>query len=391
MGLSLRLHALWAPAVAVLLAMFGQAAWGQQAGEPKGWRCDRSRADAPVLLFRGPIGQGEADRFRQAWRGCYPAGYRGTHTVDLNSGGGVVTEALTIARLLVEAFRNGPPLLLTRVSGGSRCVSACTYLFVAGQRRVVEPRGTLEPHGFSSFLGEPVDLVLPYVAKKVAESNKPPCEVAKDVDEFAWMFRLRAAGKAYGRALTDPRLAWVQPFLDIPKVNCAQVVRLLSAYLELPPERQRLVAWLDSVMRVTLPEVERAAALRAFRARFGASGGGPATADDDALLDRPEGHVRWALEAALEGINAYLDRARQGPRLKDVNAAADDVRAVHQALIDDAAAEVSGDLGTYMTSRQQDIDVPSFIKLMFSTSILYTRPVSREELCDHNLMNVGCE
>ncbi len=374
-----------------LLALLVAGAAAPALAQPASpWTCDRSRTGAPVLSFRGGVDPGEFNRFKAAWQGCFPSGYGGNHTIELHSGGGVVDEALAIANFLVDTFRNRPPLLQTRIPSGARCVSACTFLYVAGQRRTVEPGGSLEPHGFSRYLGARIDRVVREIDGVATEKRLGICKAFEVVDEMAWIRRLEAAGKGLKRVWADRRLAWVGEFLDMPVRTCPDLERKLVTYAKLPPDRAELIWWLDSVMAITLPEVERAAALRAFRTQF-AIQAGQLNADAVPQLDRPVRHLRWALDASLEGINAYLDRSGRGPRLKDIDAASEDLRNVQQDAIGAATNSATGGLGTYLGRRRNDIDLPAFVKLMFSTSILYTRPLTREELCDHNLVNIGCD
>lgn len=380
-------------ATAVLAAAGGTAqAQSPPAGNqpPPPWNCDKSRPGNFVLHFRGDINPGEAQRFKAAWQGCYGGGYSGLSTIDLFSGGGVVTEALAISGLLVEEFRNKPPLLLTRISSGARCVSACTYLFVAGQRRQVEPGGSLEPHGFSGFLGERVDQVMEAIVSIANDKKVPVCKVFEGLGETAWLGRLNMAGKALRKPLADRRLAWALEFLEMPVRNCPELEKKIVAYAKLSPEKMELIAHLDSVTAITMPEVERSAALRAFRTQF-AIQAGVMNNDPVPLLDKPERHLRWALDGYADGINAYLDKSGQGARLKDIDSAAEDLRAAHEERIGAATNSAVGQLGSYLNTRRNDVDLPAFVKLMFSTSILYTRPLTREELCDHNLANVGCD
>lgn len=375
---------------ALLAVLLGTACSLSAAQENAGWACDRSRAGAPVLSFRGGISGGEFKRFTTGWQSCFPQGHGGIHTIDLFSGGGDVEESLNIANFLVDAFRNKPPLLLTRVSSDSRCVSACTFLYLAGQRRVVEPRGSLEPHGFSGFQGADVDRVMQAIVKVSRGQRQEICKAYQDIGERAWVRRLQLAGNGLKQALADKRLEWTQELLGQQVRECADIERLVVTYAKLPPDRAALIAWIDSVMAITMPEVERAAALRSFRTHLAMQAGQVRT-DAVQPLDRPERHLRWALDSHLAGINAYLEQSGQTPRLRDIDVAAEGLRSVHEAAIGRASDLASGSLGSYLDRRRNHVDVPAFVKLMFSTSILYTRPLTREELCDHNLVNVGCE
>jgi hypothetical protein len=43
-----------------------------------------------------------------------------------------------------------------------------------------------------------------------------------------------------------------------------------------------------------------------------------------------------------------------------------------------------------LEQQQYEAAVQRFLRLMFSTSILYTRPLTREEMCAFNIVNENC-
>jgi hypothetical protein len=70
-----------------------------------------------------------------------------------------------------------------------------------------------------------------------------------------------------------------------------------------------------------------------------------------------------------------------------------------QAKIANIVAEVirlseqtaAAQLWPLLQTLKNEVNVEGLTRLMFSTSILYTRPLTREELCDTNIVNVGCQ
>jgi hypothetical protein len=369
--------ALWVPAVLACAA--GTAHAGQ-------WTCSRAGSQ-PVLKFSGGIEGGEYGRFLRAYADCFPGAVAGPQTIDLHSGGGAVNEALQIAEYLVSRFRDRPPLLATQVSPGSVCISACTYLFVAGQQRDVAAGGTLEPHGFSRFLGPPMRVAIRNAQQKAERDRVDLLDAL--MSDPAWIFRGNVIAQGLGRALAaDPRLTWIAEYYGAEADSRRDVARRFKSFMEMPPERQALIRQFDAVALSTLPELERLSALQAFNAQFAMARGSDKPAVPS-KLDRPEALLRWAIDGYLEAVNAFIDATRAGPRLRDLDASG--LRQVHEERSGSAFNLANGKLGSFLAARANDIDVPAFVRLMFSVSILYTRPLTREEMCDANLVNRGCD
>ena len=370
-------RALWVPVALACAA--GPAQCGQ-------WTCSRT-ASNPVLRFVGGIDVGEYGRFVKAYAECFPGPVSGPQTIDLHSGGGVVGEALQIAEHLVNRFRGRPPLLATQVSPGSVCISACTYLFIAGQQRDVAAGGTLEPHGFSGFSGAPMLAAIKRAHQKAERDRVDLLDAL--MSDLAWISRGNVVAQGLGRALAaDPRLAWIAEHYGAEARSRADLARRFKSFIEMPPERQALIRQFDAVALSTLPELERLSALQAFNAQFAMARG----SDKPVLpskMDQPEALLRWALDGYLQAVNTFIDATRAGPRLRDLDASG--LRQVYEERSGSAFNLANGKLGSFLAARANDIDVPAFVRLMFSVSILYTRPLTREEMCDANLVNRGCD
>jgi len=349
--------------------------------------CDASDAQgSKSLLYSGPIAIGEKEKpgatFAARFNDCFPKTYKGITQVVLRSGGGRVDEGLAIAQFLINTGRTRGPVKVT-VPRGGYCISACTFLFVSGTFREVEPGASLEPHGFSSKRGLRIDRAFEQILAQQKLTGSP------NVSRL-WLLR-----GALGRTLaSEPTLSWLNEGLAGFAAGSARadspVERLLVAYKKYSPEQRDLLGALDSITEIVGTEVERAAALRAFRFHLDKAAGRPlgnlatSTGRDDELQ-------RWMSAEYLTAINNYLAKARAGAPLRDLSSAREGIAQVQQSIIEDAFEAVNNDLWPLFSQRGNDIDVEGFVKLMFSTSIVYTRPVTREELCDLNLVNSGCE
>lgn len=89
-----------------------------------------------VLLVNGPIEAGDAQRFEAFLASLGPLSV----PVALDSPGGVVSEALSIGRMLREADAT------TAILPGMVCASACPYLLAGGTERQVSRRGVVGMH-----------------------------------------------------------------------------------------------------------------------------------------------------------------------------------------------------------------------------------------------------
>ncbi len=97
------------------------------------------KGDARVLLAEGPVDQTLPDRLKQAL----------TDNPDiaeiwLRSPGGNARAGNAAGRLI-----RSTPGLVTRIPAGWTCFSACNFVFMGGQLRVVEPGGNFMVHMFT--------------------------------------------------------------------------------------------------------------------------------------------------------------------------------------------------------------------------------------------------
>ena len=93
-----------------------------------------------IVVARGPIVEGDAERFRVALE-LADRDSRGEKTVVLDSTGGVVGEAFAMAALMDR------DQVATVVRPGASCASACAQIvFLAGRHRVVMDGGRLGLH-----------------------------------------------------------------------------------------------------------------------------------------------------------------------------------------------------------------------------------------------------
>ncbi len=96
-----------------------------------------------VIYATGPIGTGDADRLRHA---LGEAGGRQPHLV-MNSGGGLVHEAMRISRVVASA---GVPVVV-----GDLCASACFLVLAASPDRTASPSARVGVHrAYSRATGE---------------------------------------------------------------------------------------------------------------------------------------------------------------------------------------------------------------------------------------------
>jgi hypothetical protein len=97
------------------------------------------KGDAKVLLAEGPVDQTLPDRLKQAL-----ADNPDISEIWLRSPGGNARAGNAAGRLI-----RGTPDLVTRIPAGWTCFSACNFVFMGGQLRVVEPGGNFMVHMFT--------------------------------------------------------------------------------------------------------------------------------------------------------------------------------------------------------------------------------------------------
>lgn len=357
--------------IGLLLALL--AAGGARAGE---WSCSAEGAGTRVLAFQGGIEEGENQRFESGFAGCFPRHFAGQRVIDLFSGGGRVAEALAISRTIVRVGSERP--IQTRVSQGSYCISACTYLFVAGQFRNVATGGSFEPHGFSSYKGTRIDHVL----EVAAVGGRAPHEVMKWSRFDIWVSWLKSLCE------WDTRFRFVIDWLGLMyeggRPTQSGLVRMLEGLNRLTPAQKTFISEIDATVAVAMPELERSAALFSLEPVF--AGGAPRP---DGRLPDESRYIRWIVVEFDAAARRYLRTLKDSrePKWGDAFGASVQTRQREEAA--DTMKTVAKDLWPYLSTRP-DIVHQGLLRLMFSTSIIYTRPLTREELCAFNIVNENC-
>lgn len=347
------------------------------------WTCDRRVDTDRSLRFVGGVEGDEFDRFREGFNACFPRQYQGQRTVDLFSGGGSVSAALAISRALVDAGSGGRPIF-TRVSRGSYCISACTYMFLSGRFRDVATGGSLEPHGFSSFSGSRIDEAIEDAMEgETLHWDKIDIQTQRLVLLAQWLPALAKEDDRFGWTV-----AWVREFLNAPRQkNVGISPAVARAFLRLNPAQRDFIQNADAILAAAMPELERVAALEGFEPLLAESMGRPArqTPRYDEKI-----YLNWVASefaaAAREYLRALKDSRK--PVIGDEFLA--QVLSQQRERADSVRDTVVRQLGPYLLSRGDQVDVAGLVTLMFSTSILYTRPLSREEMCDLNIINRDC-
>ncbi|MDM7929339.1 hypothetical protein [Blastomonas fulva] len=97
------------------------------------------KGSAQVLLAEGPIDQTLPDRLKKAL-----SDNPDIAEIWLRSPGGNARAGNAAGRLI-----RGNPGLVTRIPAGWTCFSACNFVFMGGQLRVVEPGGNFMVHMFT--------------------------------------------------------------------------------------------------------------------------------------------------------------------------------------------------------------------------------------------------
>ncbi|MBZ8144094.1 hypothetical protein CLD22_30455, partial [Rubrivivax gelatinosus] len=165
-------------------------------------------------------------------------------------------------------------------------------------------------------------------------------------------------------------------------LNGAAVLRAALDFVALPAAQRGFITNLDAILATAMPELERVAARRAFARLLAPDAQTPA-------LDEQH-YFAWVTREFAAAATVYLraQKDKKAPHLDEGFGAA--VLAAQRERAESAAETVEQRLGPYLLSRADQIDVPGLVRLMFSTSILYTRPLTREELCDLNVVNRDC-
>lgn len=344
------------------------------------WKCLSNREGTiRILSFEGGIDKGEFARFRSAFVACFPDNYSGQRTVDLNSGGGSVAEALQIARA-IAGTGSGPRPVATQVSSGSVCISACTYLFISGRLRNVRTGGSFEPHGFSSYKGARIDEAI----RRAQGTNgdiqwgNVDVQIPRLLAIAAWMPLLAAGDGRFNfaaQALSD--------IADSDRATKAALLTVLRRFASLPDPQRAFIQNIDAILASAVPELERVAALKGFERLLVSTGAAAPTLDE-------RRYFNWVAREVELAANAYLRAINDSKPAKLGDDFLGAVLSMQRERVESVIKTVRSELGPYLESRADQIDIAGLVKLMFSVSILYTRPLTREELCDLNIVNRDC-
>lgn len=322
--------------------------------------------DQRWVNYEGGVDLPDPALLRQEFSRCFDNVRGAVPVIRLNSGGGYVTAGLEMAHFIATTGeRRGVRM---EVAPGARCVSACTFLFIAGSDRFVPAGSKLEPHGFSSLNGSNPELV------KGKNWADPDPERRPHVNTH----RLKWAAHAIGLHLyaEDRDVDGLKRVLA-----CKGPAQCQAAFLALDDTtRELLTAW-DGAIRRRYIDLERSAALAAMyqHGNFG------------------EPHVEKINEGialvSTKVFAATLDQNLGAKRSKRVDPATSSASALIVEQLQDhlkGTTETASDLWRLIQRKSGELDAKALVDLMFSTSILYTRPLTREEMCDASIVNVDC-
>jgi hypothetical protein len=338
-------------------------------------RCVSDDRDVRQLYFGGGIGPGDAEPFVSEYSRCFPRGYRQQPVVTLDSSGGSVDAAIKISAFLRRESGRTP--IRTRVADNGVCISACTYIFLSGSFREVPQGASFEPHGFSGYSGPAIQNFMSMSADKLAASGRNI-----QTNRLRVALRLvRASSTAEERSL-EWNKSVVQALGDGTIDKDSRVVgSLRTTGVPLP-----LIYDLDAALRVVMPELEREVAVITLLGRMNAE---RANFRDAGAIARH--HTDWIAAR----LNAAADKYWGASRSKRADARSGDVQNEIASIVSDrikSTRETSAEqLWPLMEALKNEVNIEALTRLMFSTSILYTRPLTREELCDTNIVNVGCQ
>jgi len=327
----------------------------------------RTIGKQPVLYLTGEIEEADSATFRAELSQCRRRG-SGTPIIELDSVGGVLTAGMDMGRQLWSVGAH------TRVGPGKACISACVFTFLGGRFREVMPGGTLEPHGFSSWRFDRdltrvsrVTSAL-YLREQWFEDGCPDCRrLCRHLPAFS---RDAAEVLAYCNAIDvrDGKLALPRSVITEGKVQAH------------PDDRRAAAALVDAgmVLSTAMMELEREVALRHLR--------------DGGIQGFDQGkYVRWVEEGFRRVAATHYGKQDGGTAAADPAFEKDVERVVASA----AASAQRGAAGvkTFFDElrRHDPIDTLALSKLMFSTSIIYTRPLTSKEMCRAGVVTIAID
>lgn len=143
---------------------------------------------ATVLIWRGEVTPGMADRFRKAFDEHKDNSRR--IVIDLHSPGGLLSEGVRVVEA-VERMKVSHRVE-TRVGPRGKCYSMCVPIFLLGEMRVASPGAVFmfhEPSTFDAVTNESVELPA-YEQRRVTDQFFRRFFASTDMDPV-WRERLR--------------------------------------------------------------------------------------------------------------------------------------------------------------------------------------------------------
>jgi len=321
----------------------------------------------PVIFARGEIEPTDAAAFRKLLPQCRKQA-PGTLIVDLDSVGGALSSGMDMGLALMSVGAH------TRVSPGKVCISACVFTFLGGKFREVMPGGTLEPHGFSSwrFNQNLLDVsnvtAAMYLRPQWFPDGCPDCRrlcrhfpkfsaQASEVLDYCEGFGVRDGALAFPRSVTAE-----------------------GKVLPHPDDKRKASVLVDGgmVLSTAMMELERDVALRYLR-------DGSIEGLDEAR------YVGWVYEGFRQVVASHYGKASVADAAPDPGFVEDVSRVVRgTASSAQGGAVAIRDFFTELR-RHDPIDTVALTKLMFSTSIIYTRPLTSKEMCRSGVVTIAID
>lgn len=143
-------------------------------------------ASAGTLTLKGTFDPGSAERFAEeiAARGEY------VQTIDLDSPGGSVMDALEIGALIHEKG------YATSVAAGALCASSCPIVFASGKERIATPQSAIGVHQiYASALSPDAESVLRMAGSAMSDAQSTTARITRHlaetgVDPALWLHAL---------------------------------------------------------------------------------------------------------------------------------------------------------------------------------------------------------
>ncbi|HRB17908.1 MAG TPA: hypothetical protein PK224_19070 [Nitrospira sp.] len=130
--------------VLILVQLFVAIEYAAAGGSKFACSPDPKEPNTGIFSFTGKIEYEDGPPFQRELKSCLDKQGK-IGRIDLDSTGGSVKAAFIMAEEISKyGFR-------THVPAGSRCVSACTLVFLGGRRRTKDLDGTYEVHAYSAY------------------------------------------------------------------------------------------------------------------------------------------------------------------------------------------------------------------------------------------------